>query len=266
MDMHIYESNDYGKFHRSDKRNRALSFKEHRKLYASMQKYGFLWEFHAVVERCGKHFTIIDGQHRVAIAERLGLPVYYVITDRAIDVPEINSTSKAWTALTHIQHFANNGNAEYQKIKTVAAQYEIPITLAAMMLSGNGMNCRNVIPQGTFVANEHDIADVVGSVIKGVSNAIPRSTARHRSFVQCVINCARIPGFDAQRLISGILRCPEAIKPYGQSSAMLSCIEECYNYGRRLHARYPLAMEAKRIADGRNAFLAKVTAKANRSK
>jgi ParB-like chromosome segregation protein Spo0J len=75
----IVNTRNYRLFERDSGENRPLDIKKHKKLMESMKKYGFLEVFPVVVTRNGGDKLIVkDGQHRIAIAEALGLPVYYV--------------------------------------------------------------------------------------------------------------------------------------------------------------------------------------------
>ena len=121
----ITATKNYRLFHRSDE-NRALNLKKHKKLYESMRLYGFLPSFPIVCYRDAKgNLVVKDGQHRLAIAEELGLPVYYVEESIDFDVAVVNCTPKGWTLVDYAQKFAANGVSSYQEHLDFADRFGI---------------------------------------------------------------------------------------------------------------------------------------------
>ena len=59
---------------------------------------------------------IIDGQHRKAAIEQLGLPVYYVTVEGLIleDVQKLNSVAKQWQPIDYAEAFKQLGNKNYE--------------------------------------------------------------------------------------------------------------------------------------------------------
>jgi len=90
--------------------NREVDLKKHRRLYESMRRYGFLPCYPIICPRdANKHLYVKEGQHRLAIAEELGLPVYWVETDVDFDVAVVNCTQKVWTPIDYAKkHAADN--------------------------------------------------------------------------------------------------------------------------------------------------------------
>lgn len=92
------ETRDYSLFHH-DKENRPISiFPEHRWLYETMQSDGFNKNLPVLVWRDEKgRWIVLDGQHRLAIAEMLKLPVYYQFCDKRFDVAKYARGGVKWT-------------------------------------------------------------------------------------------------------------------------------------------------------------------------
>src|SRR5262245_51957840 len=102
-----------------------------------MKKYGFLEVFPIVVYRNGSdHFVVKDGQHRLAVAESLGLTVYYVEDDTDFDVAKVNEATKIWVLRDYAQKFAANGVKPYQEGLEFAERHGLPIGTAFSLLSG----------------------------------------------------------------------------------------------------------------------------------
>lgn len=66
-----------------------------------------------------EQFNIIDGQHRYTYAKEHGKPIIYYVAAKSSkdDIVEINTTAKRWQIIDYIQHYAEQGNQEYIKLK-----------------------------------------------------------------------------------------------------------------------------------------------------
>ena len=58
-----------------------------------------------------EEYFVIDGQHRLAAAKSLGLPIYYIVcpglTER--DIPRLNSVMKLWLMADYLDHYVGLG-------------------------------------------------------------------------------------------------------------------------------------------------------------
>lgn len=66
-----------------------------------------------------ENMEIIDGQHRLAAAEQLNIPVYYIV-DKKIsdnDLIDINNIQRNWSMLDYYNYWLNKGKEEYIKLR-----------------------------------------------------------------------------------------------------------------------------------------------------
>jgi hypothetical protein len=105
-------------------------------LLRSMQKYGFLpsCPIHCVETGNGK-LKVIQGQHRLHYAKKLGLPVYYVIDDSNPDLSDLEAVRQKWELIDFAEAYANSGNKNYIKLLAFKKKYRLPLGAAASLLS-----------------------------------------------------------------------------------------------------------------------------------
>jgi hypothetical protein len=240
---------NYRLFLRSDK-NRPLDVKKHRELYDSMKRYGYLWCYPIVVFRNGsKQLTIKEGQHRLAIAEELGEPVYYIETPVDFDVAVINCTSKPWVLKDYAQKHAANGIEVYRKGLDFAESHGLPIGIAFALLAGTTSftNVRSQFVDGEFEIKDQEWADRVASMYCAIVALSER--VRGARFLQACIGACRVKGFKPERLIRGAKRCREKLASYSTKDAYLDMLEDIYNYGQSslvgLKAKAQMVMRAR---------------------
>lgn len=231
--------------------NRALDVGKRRKLKESMQLYGFLKCFPLVCVRSDAGQLILkDGQHRLAIAEELGLTVHYIVEDVDFDVAVVNSTSKSWTMKDYAEKFASNGSKAYVEGIAFAERHGIPLSMAFTLLGGTTTfhNIRDDFHGGTFKVRDRDWAELVASTYSAI--CAMSKNCKNVVFINACMAVGRVEGFDPNRLIHGCERCRDKLCSYSTRDAYLQMMEEIYNFGRS--KLFPLKFKAIEIMRKRN--------------
>lgn len=233
--------------------NRVLDIKKHRKLEQSMKQYGFLPCFPIVAVRDeNKNLIVKDGQHRLAIAETLDIPVYWIEETIDFDVAVVNSTSRTWVLRDYAQKYANNGNKAYQEGIEFADDNRLPLGTAFALLGGccGFTNIQADYVSGKFKIKDRSWADAVAAVYVALTSLAP---AMHNArFIEACMAVCRVPTFDRKRLLQNVDRCREKLVPYSTRDAYLDMLEELYNFGRSkltgLKAEATMAMRERNAA------------------
>ena len=226
-----------------DRTNRPVDIAKHRKLYRSMEKYGYIKSYPMTVRKENGGLVIDDGQHRHAIAKKLDKPVYYVVVDEQISIPEINSTSVGWNSQTYVDSYAKRGFRQYQTLLWFQKEYGLPLNICASLLNsgGYGGNTTRLLRDGKFKVTDQHFAQRVAVTINKISKYYKR--AKKFGFVGAVVAISRIKDVDIDRLIKSIEKHPHKLLDYTKTEAVLQNLEEVYNFGRQ--KLYPLAINAK---------------------
>lgn len=240
--------------------NRPLDLKKHKKLAASMERYGFLSCFPIVVVRHESGaLEVKDGQHRLAIAEKLGIPVHYTIADTDFDVAVINSTAKIWTLQDYAKKHAANGLDDYLEGLDFAQRHGLPIGTAFSLLSGTTSftNVQDRFVSGDFRILDREWADAVAGIYSALTRITP--DLKNARFVDACMAVCRVEDFDPNRLIRNAGRCREKLQPYSTKDAYLDMLEAVYNFGQ--HRMVGLKAAALMAMRERNAAMKSMAAK-----
>ncbi|MCP4571449.1 MAG: hypothetical protein GY838_03785 [bacterium] len=233
----------------NSKHNRGIDISKHRKLWVSMEKYGFLRCFPIVCVRKNGKLIVKDGQHRLQIAQDLGLPVFYVVEETDFDIAEINNTPKTWGLYDYAKNYADNGRKAYREGLKFAAHHRLPIGVAFGMLYGT--TSKNVTPclrSGTFRIKDRAWADIVASTYTAMIRLSKQlKTVR---FLEALMAACRVKGFVPSRLIRGAQRCLDRLGSYSTRDAYLEMMEGLYNFNRQ--KTVPLKFMAIRAMKLRN--------------
>jgi hypothetical protein len=246
----LLSTTNYDLFVMSDD-NRPPDLEKHGKLVESMRRYGYLRDFPVVVRRdeeSGK-FVVKDGQHRLATARSLGLPVWYSVSEIDFDVPFVTTTVKQWTLLDHARVWADKGNKSCIEAIAFSEAFGLPLGSAFMLLSGQSSlsKAANRVKEGTFTVKDKDraAAERVARVYTACAR-FDQKVKNARFLAACMAVC-RVPGFDEDRMVRHSQRCPELLLPFNTVEACLGMLERVYNH--KVHARnaVPLKHEAEKL-------------------
>lgn len=229
----INATKDYRLFTFSDD-NRARDIRKHKVLMGSMRKHGFLACFPIICFRTASgKLKVKDGQHRLAIAEMLGLTIYWVETDEDFDVAETNSASVAWKMRDYAERWVVQGKDDYRELVAFADAHNFPLSLAAAVLCGTTSfgNIRDKFYCGDYVITDRDHATRVAMIYKSLAGL--NHQIKNARFIEACIAVSRVDGFDIGRLAANAKRRRDMIVPYSTRDAYLKMIEEIYNFGRR---------------------------------
>lgn len=256
----IQSTRNYAMFERSEF-NRETSIKSRKNLMRSMRKYGFLPCFPIVVKKNGSKYLIKDGQHRLAIAESLGIAVYWVDVETDFDIALVNSAPEKWRLADYANTYAKLGKEAYSELLEFAGLHNIALGVAAALLSGTVSfgNIQTAFVAGDFKVKDRSWADAVAAIygpLVGLSPSVKKSV-----FIKACMAVTRVEGFDAKRLISGAKKCREKLCAYSTVEAYIEMLEDVYNFGRS--NLFPLRVSALMAMRDRHATsLAKAKAAA----
>lgn len=234
------------------KDNRSQKLPKHKKLRASMVKYGWIAGYPAVCIRRNGKLCIFDGQHRFRIAQELGIPVQYVVVDTAADVAEINDAQRPWDLSDYAYRWANDGRQAYSEVQDFAKSHRVPLSLAAGLLWGHteGSNIGEIFKAGEFTIRERKYSNMTVQIYDAVRTFAPAAATVF--CIRAIGACCRVADFDVSRMISNIERRSDLLQKMGDRDAYLTVLERIYNdhYGNK---RVPLKFLAIEAMNGRNA-------------
>lgn len=230
----IQSTRNHQLFSKDSGENRPLNIKTHKRLEASMRKYGFLPCFPIIVVRDKNGKLIIrDGQHRFAIAESLGFPIYYVEYPSDFDLAEINSTSCTWKLSDYAQKYADSDVKAYLEGMEFVERHKLPIGIAFALLSGAHSygDVREQFISGKFKVRDKEWAELVASLYTSLVS-MSKQVKNTRLLEACMEVC-RVPEFDPGRLLRGAKRCHDMLVGHSGKDGYLDMLEEIYNFGQR---------------------------------
>lgn len=135
IEQNLEETTDYDVFSRYHC-NRLLSESHINELIDSISQKNLLNTHPILVD---KNLHIIDGQHRLEAARRMGIPISYKI-DESLDQEDmirLNVNSKTWTVTDYLNFYSQRQNSDYVKLKNFIEKEKMQLNIALQLLNGS---------------------------------------------------------------------------------------------------------------------------------
>lgn len=129
------ETIDYEVFQRP-KCNRKIDTSVLKKLEKSIKEKNLLASKPIVVDR---FFNVIDGQHRLEVAKKLGIPIPYQVDEKCdiYDMVKLNNNQKAWTINDYLNYYCHaEERPEYLKLRDFVERENLQLNIALHLLNG----------------------------------------------------------------------------------------------------------------------------------
>lgn len=180
---------------------------------------------------CNENYDLIDGQHRLEAARRLGCEIFYVM-DGAVtksDIATINSNSKNWNVIDYVNYFTIEKKPGFDHLSAFLSDNPlIPPSTALSMLSTDGKRNTSSLKEGYVDTSNYDYACKVASILKEYRNIIDH--AYDRNFVLAVMAVLRVPDYDHEIMKSKLEYQSRSLVKCVTKKQYIDLLEEIYNY------------------------------------
>lgn len=119
---------------------------------------------------------IIDGQHRLKVAEQAGVPIYYIVGEglRLKHAQIFNSRKRQWTSIDFLQSFIAQGDRDAQVLADFMDEYKISVAIAVKLLSKSvTQTSMRKFREGKFVVVDANWAEDVAGILSTIREHSP---------------------------------------------------------------------------------------------
>jgi hypothetical protein len=222
-------TSDYGRF-RAITSNREVNEPHVRKLMANIRKENLL---HLRPIDVTEKFEVVDGQHRLEAAERLGLPIYYQLSPALNQghIAVLNSVSRSWTGQDYLNHFTVEGREHYQRVSKFLQQHSrFGLDTALNLLSLDSRGNTQAFRAGDYRITRWEKGILVAAFVEELHEKFGFAYAFTNSFVAALDQAVRTGRYDHAKMLRQVEKQPRALVRCPTQRASLEMIEELYNY------------------------------------
>lgn len=225
-------------------------------LFASMKKHGWMPSSPAqVVSNGNGRFKIVRGHHRLDIAKRLKLAVWYVVDETNIDPWALEGGRSKWTGGDFAVARASAGDKDVQAVLDFKRKHGVEIGIAASLLGGEAAGSGNklqMIKAGTFrLSSDLSHAKKVASLVDRLRD-LHVEFAAQSTFVSALSMMAYLTEFDPAVFCHKVAQNKDRLERRGSTDRYLDEIENLYNFAARKAT--PLAFLAREASKKRRLF------------
>lgn len=206
--------------------NRSINQSHKARLMESMRE-----NYRFTVITVNENYEVIDGQHRLACAKELGLPVHYVVCKGygLSDVQQLNANLKRWTTNDYLEGYCEMGNEHYLFYRAFKNSFRLGHNECMRLLSGSYKGRKfDDFRNGEFTVVDGAKAMDYAEKIVGLEDLYPG--VRRRAFVFAMMDLLDLPQFDYDRFRSKLERQRAKMHDCTSSDQYKDLIETIYNF------------------------------------
>ena len=143
----IEKTKEYDKFKLREDNRASIDWRHVEKIAASIKLRNLL---HLRPIQVNGSMEVIDGQHRLLAARRLGEEIYYEVKkELKEDDMIILNNSKSWCTWDYLNYFSRK-NEDYQKLKEFVEKFDLQLTVALKLFQISDHHSYGKFKRGEF--------------------------------------------------------------------------------------------------------------------
>lgn len=173
---------------------------------------------------------VIDGQHRIAAAEILGVEIYFQVDEMVSkkDLSDLNSVKKNWSTVDYINYWTIEKAKGFDELSKFLSVYpNLPPSTALMLLSADGSRDINALKNGTIDTSNKEEATKIAEIIKKFRNII--DFAYDRNFILSINKVIKTGKYDQEVMDKRLESNARALVKCATIKQYIDLIEEIYN-------------------------------------
>ena len=233
------KTNDYAQFKKFPG-NAPLSIDHLNELIEAIQKRNLLEARPILIN---KNMEVVDGQHRLEAAKRLGLPIFYIrLEDLGVeDIATLNSNQRNWRMEhylhLHCDHLKSKHYIDFKEWMTIN-KFSFGQAISFFIEETSINECRKKFKDGLFVFDKKYISiaenyKVLYNKIIGTTKGITRHWTQ-QNFIRAFLVFSTNEEIEMKRFFEQMDKYPFLMAPRSTKQTYLELFYEVYNYRRHI--------------------------------
>jgi hypothetical protein len=214
-----------------------------RKLEISMKQHGWIPAYPAhVIKEEGK-LKIKAGHHRFCVAEKLGIPVVYVICNDNSSIHELETSTVKWSIQDYLTSYVRLGDPDYEAVQRFQQRTGISLSACISMLAGecaSSNNKMNAFKAGEYTVKDTQNAEIVADIITAMKS-YGIKWATETLVVQSLSRIITAGHADIARLKHKLKANATLAQKQPNQQAYTEMFENIYNHAAKASQKIPLA-------------------------
>lgn len=234
-----YKTDKYWKFTFNPK-NRVVDRLHVKALASSIKNRNLLCEQPILVN---EQYEIIDGQHRLTAAMKLGVPIYYILRNGLTieDAIALNINTKNWGLADYLQHYATQKVPEYLWFERFIDEYKLGYSVSIMLIMSGGIpnaggaSRSKEFKAGKLALTHKEFATKIGQLCNDLRQY--GAFSNERSFVIALVQGMEFAGLEPNHILEKVAAAPDKFTKCSDSESYTRMLEDVINYRTRNRIR-----------------------------
>jgi hypothetical protein len=243
----VHSTTNYGQF-RFSNANRPIDQRHLERLYDAVGTKNLLDKYPILVT---PQLLVIDGQHRLKVAEALHVPIYYTVAENMSieDISRINDVSLKWSLANYLHYWCEMGNEDYKQIAAFAKRWHgVSVAYILKLLPAEKMddtlsNRQMAFRSGKTTAKALPKIEKVLTWARDFEPYLGKRWA-HGGFLAAINVLTKVTNYSHETMLRRIEYQGTKLVPCARMEDYLNLLGEIYNY--RTHRENQLDFAALR--------------------
>ncbi len=234
----VEHTTEYNQFSRHEC-NRKMDEKHVQRIMTAIEEKNLLDLDPIIVD---SNYCVIDGQHRLEAARRLGISAPYIVNEsvNSSDMKSLNSILKPWGLVDYLNHYARLGHSEYELLEAFMNENKMQISIALQLLNGSkNSNFFKIFKSGKYrFPSNAEYAEVMVKKIQisEVIEFIKRKTSGGKTYLDRVtfygamVDFFNIKSFNYDTFMKKLQYKIDLIHPCTRQCDYVSLFKDIYNF------------------------------------
>lgn len=227
----IFEEDDYSVFRRLQDNRDVLSGRLNKLIASISERY----IVNPII--CNEKMEVIDGQGRFEARKQLGLPIHYIIVERATsdDCRRMNKYNTKWSSLDFCKSYAKKGIEPYQLVLKTCKDTGLPLGIVLKLsdTNVNGKYMNEYFEKGllSYTAEDHQNIVKIVRLCNEIADSLQVVIRQSDCFRHAVKIISETSGYDHNRMLRN---CKHERSSYSHMATLkdqLIEFERIYNKG-----------------------------------
>lgn len=236
--MLIQETTEYEVFQHYDF-NRKLHEGNLKKLQKSIEKSNRLKSRPILID---EQFRVIDGKHRLEVAKRLGIPIWYQVHEKAIpeDIILLNNAVKSWGIPDYLNFYNKRNYPHYVELNKFIDENKVDVNIALHLLNGiRGTGFYKEFKEGLYQfpdSNQYMEITLRKSMINDTIDYIKKKTSGNKvyldrvTFYYALVTFFSREHFNYEVFIKKLQYKLDLMRPCSKKEEYLKILKDIYNW------------------------------------
>lgn len=234
----ILQTKNYDIF-KFDPLNRPVRQDKLDRLYDSVKEKNLLHLFPIVVNRS---LVVMDGQHRLRVAQALDTPIYYIVSSqmRIEDAAHVNINVTNWRGSDYLDYWCKIGLADYILLRDfMAANQFLTLSMAQKLCASGGAGNRkhnegisHNFNSGQYRVNDISFAAKVAGMARDFSIWV--RFWKDATFIGALTNLASNEDYDHKRMMAKMEYLSTRMVKCADLDSYLKLFEDIFNHKVRV--------------------------------